>query len=291
MQFCLGPLCLGTIQTLNVAQKVRLKLSKTHENMRMYQDQKLCEIFLTTRVACSRDYIVMECSAEGNLPSTQTYNWQYFHCHFHRNWPDNRYLQQYILRPLNFQHHWKVYHYTFTFFMLCKKYIIPLSFLLSPWLHSSSFETCLRPKMGLVPRENCPMKTNPGSKTQSGLNNGIFFHSKLPFTTSFPLFLRQKREGWPISQLSHKDKRSEAHNFSSLDTVKGYNPKLWNIFVQFPEVGMILTHFPLYQASIFSIESHPIQFSGSLLIPISSILESCNPTNLNPSSLNNSKVC
>ena len=145
--------------------------------------------------------------------------------------------------------------------------------------------------MGLVPRENCPMKTNPGSKTQSGLNNGIFFHSKLPFTTSFPLFLRQKREGWPISQLSHKDKRSEAHNFSSLDTVKGHNPKIWNIFVQFPEVGMILTHFPLYQASIFSIESHPIQFSGSLLIPISSILESCNPTCLNPSSLNNSKVC
>ena len=145
--------------------------------------------------------------------------------------------------------------------------------------------------MGLVPRENCPMKTNPGSKTQSGLNNGIFFHSKLPFTTSFPLFLRQKREGWPISQLSHKDKRSEAHNFSSLDTVKGYNPKIWNIFVQFPEVGMILTHFPLYQASIFSIESHPIQFSGSLLIPISSILESCNPTYLNTSSLNNSKVC
>ena len=78
---------------------------------------------------------------------------------------------------------------------LCKKYIIPLLLLLSPWLHSSSFETCLRPKMGLVPRENCPMKTNPGSKTQSGLNNGIFFHSKLPFTTSFPLFLRQKREG------------------------------------------------------------------------------------------------
>ena len=175
--------------------------------------------------------------------------------------------------------------------MLCKKYIIPLSLLLSPWLHSSSFETSLRPKMGLVLRENCPMKTNPGSKTQSGLNNGIFFHSKLPFTTSFPLFLRQKREGWPISQLSHKDKRSEAHNFSRLDRVKLYNPKIWNISIQFPEVGRILTHFPLYQASIFSIESHPIQFSGSLLIPISSILESCNPTFLNPTSLNNSKVC
>ena len=242
----------------------------------------VCEIFLTTSVACSRDYIVMECSAEGNLPSTQTYNWQYFHCHFHHNWPDNTYYA-----PLAFN--------------IIEKFIIPL--LLSPcyvrnisfrfhfYFHSSSFETCLRPKMGLVPRENCPMKTNPGSKTQSGLNNGIFFHSKLPFTTSFPLFLRQKREGWPISQLSHKDKRSEAHNFSSLDTVKGHNPKIWNIFVQFPEVGMILTHFPLYQASIFSIESHPIQFSGSLLIPISSILESCNPTCLNPSSLNNSKVC
>ena len=218
---------------------------------------------------------------------------QYFRCHFHHNWPyiynfgfdqsDNTYYAFIIIG--------KVYHSTLTFSMLSKKCIILLSLLLSPWLHSSSFETSLRPKMGLVLRENCPMKTNPGSKTQSGLNNGIFFHSKLPFTTSFPLFLRQKREGWPISQLSHKDKRSEAHNFSSLDRVKRYNPKIWNISIQFPEVGRILTHFPLYQASIFSIESHPIQFSGSLLIPISSILESCNPTYLNPTSLNNSKVC
>ena len=131
MQFCLEPLCLGTIQTLNIAQKVRLKLSKTHENMCMYQDQKLCEFLSsTTWVACSRDYSVMECSAEGNLPSTQTYNWQYFHCHFHHNWPyiynfgfdqsDNTYYAFIIIG--------KVYHSTLTFSMLCKKYTFRFHF-------------------------------------------------------------------------------------------------------------------------------------------------------------------
>ena len=165
MQFCLGPLCLGTIQTLNIAQKVRLKLSKTHENMRMYQDQKLWEIFLTTsRVACSRDYSVMECSAEGNLPSTQTYNWQYFHCHFHHNWPDKRHLQQYILHPLGFQHHWKVYHSTFTFSMLCKKYNIPLSLLLSLFFFWNMSQT----------QDGAGSKRKLSNENKSGIKNSIW---------------------------------------------------------------------------------------------------------------------
>ena len=54
----------------------------------------------------------------------------------------------------------------------------------------------------------------------------------------------------------------------------------------FKEVRRIETHFPLYQASIFSIEFHPIQFS--LLIPISSILESCNPARFSLCTISNS---
>ena len=40
-------------------------------------------------------------------------------------------------------------------------------------------KTFCRRKGDFALKENCRMKTNPGSKTQSGLNNGIFFHSKL----------------------------------------------------------------------------------------------------------------
>ena len=54
----------------------------------------------------------------------------------------------------------------------------------------------------------------------------------------------------------------------------------------YKEVRRIVTHFPLYQASIFSIEFHPIQFS--LLIPISSILESCNPARFSLCTISNS---
>ena len=197
MQFCLGPLCLGTIQTLNIAQKVRLKLSKTHENMCMYQDNLSCLLQGLQRYGMQRrGKFAINTNLQLTIFSLKKYN-------------------IFAVTFITIDH-------TFTISVLIKvtihitrssslaKFIIPLllspcyvrnihiillSLLLSPWLHSSSFETCLRPKMGLVPRENCPMKTNPGSKTQSGLNNGIFFHSKLPFTTSFPLFLRQKREG------------------------------------------------------------------------------------------------
>ena len=125
-------------------------------------------------------------------------------CHQHKLTIDNIFTVTFITTDQTKDIYNNTY-YTPLAFNIIEKFIIPL--LLSPcyvrnitfrfhfYFHSSSFETCLRPKMGLVPRENCPMKTNPGSKTQSGLNNGIFFHSKLPFTTSFPLFLRQKREG------------------------------------------------------------------------------------------------
>ena len=117
--------------------------------------------------------------------------------------------------------------------------------------------------------------STPNSLSQ---HHFLCFSAKRGRADPFPNYLTKIKEVRPII-------------FQDLIEWIDNNPKIWNIFVQFPEVGRILTHFPLYQASIFSIESHPIQFSGSLLIPISSILESCNPTYLNPTSLNNSKVC
>ena len=127
---------------------------------------KTCVCTKTTWVACSRDYNVMECSAEGNLPSTQTYNWQYFHCHFHHNWPyiynfgfdqsDNTYYA-----PLAFIIIGKVYHSTFTFSMLCKKYIIPLSLLLSLWNMSQT-------------QDGAGSKRKLSNENKSGIKNSIW---------------------------------------------------------------------------------------------------------------------
>ena len=102
--------------------------------------------------------------------------------------------------------------------------------------------------------------STPNSLSQ---HHFLCFSAKRGRADPFPNYLTKIKEVRPII-------------FQDLIEWIDNNPKIWNIFVQFPEVGRILTHFPLYQASIFSIESHPIQFSGSLLIPISSILESCN---------------
>ena len=68
--------------------------------------------------------------------------------------------------------------------------------------------TSCRQKAQFALKENCRMKTSPGSKTQSELNNGIFFHSKLLSQHHFLCFQSQKREGWPISQLSHNNHKN-----------------------------------------------------------------------------------
>ena len=151
-------------QSINQPPDPSAGLTWSVENLTFVRLLQLCEIFLTTRVACSRDYMVMECSAEGNLPSTQTYNWQYFHCHFHHNWPDKRHLQQYILHPLGFQHHWKVYHSTFTFSMLCKKYNIPLSLLLSLFFFWNMSQT----------QDGAGSKRKLSNENKSGIKNSIW---------------------------------------------------------------------------------------------------------------------
>ena len=87
---------------------------------------------------------------------------------------------------------------------ICQQLTVFTNFCFCTWQFS------LKQKFAL--KENCRMKTSPGSKTQSELNNGIFFHLELFSKHHFLCFFAKRESGWPISQLSERQKLSIQQN-------------------------------------------------------------------------------